>query len=528
MSSPSRPLPEDATPVCHHARLAIYVLAVSLAPALYRASFPPYALHPLAWVSLTPWLVALRVGTPLGVVLVTAVFAFVATYSFVAWLPRAISTYYLQPLAFGHLVLVAIWSVTVLPPLALFALSYRLLSRLPRDSALIVAAAAWVACEFLRASAWPRNPFGIIGYSQASALPIIQIADVTGIYGVSFAIALTNGAVAEFFVLRLRSVGDPRNLTSHLRLPLFVYLCLVTYGAIRLTRYTSAAPSDGFSFPVLLVQGDVVSTSQWRPERREAAYLAYLNLTDAYAPTAQHTIVFWPENAFTFSAQHEPELLAKLAPILRPTESQLVTGGPRLLPGKPSRYFNSAFVISPHSEIEAIYDKQRLLPFAEGFPLGTRTWLRRDFGAVREFTVGPNFRPVPTFAGLAGVLICNEALYSDIARQRANDGADYLVNLANDSWLGDAGFGAEILDMIRLRAVEQRRYVVRVSTYGPSGIVDPAGRLLGGTRSGAAATLRGVIEARREQTTYQSVGDAFAIICVLVALTSVVRVVVGR
>jgi apolipoprotein N-acyltransferase len=103
------------------------------------------------------------------------------------------------------------------------------------------------------------------------------------------------------------------------------------------------------------------------------------------------------------------------------------------------------------------------------------------------------------------------------------DGARWLVNLSNDSWLGDAQFSEEALDMSRLRAVEQRRWIVRASTSGPSAVIDPVGRIDADTRPFSQATLSGSIAARDGLTVYARIGDAFALGCALVALAAAIR-----
>src|SRR5262249_49481331 len=138
---------------------------------------------------------------------------------------------------------------------------------------------------------------------------------------------------------------------------------------------------------------------------------------------------------------------------------------------------NSAFHVGPDGTIRGRYDKQLLLPFAEYFPLGGIDLLRRNFGRVREFVSGGDATLLDTAAGRVGVVICNEAFFATPAADRVRAGATLLVNLANDSWLAAPKYSEPAFDMVRLRAVEQRRWIVRASTAGPSGLVDPLGRI---------------------------------------------------
>jgi apolipoprotein N-acyltransferase len=205
-----------------------------------------------------------------------------------------------------------------------------------------------------------------------------------------------------------------------------------------------------------------------------------------------------------------------------------MAGGPRTSGNPPPRYHNSAFLIAPDGEILARYDKERLLPFAEYFPFASVELLRREFGRVREFTPGTTPAPLPTAIGPAGVVICNEAMFPELVTARVRAGATFLVNLTNDSWLNDAQFSDQAFDMGRLRAVEQRRWLVRASTSGPSAIVDPFGRIVAQTRPFTRDTLDGTIQPSAALTLYARVGDAFAIGCAAVTLAGVLAGLRGR
>ncbi len=121
-------------------------------------------------------------------------------------------------------------------------------------------------------------------------------------------------------------------------------------------------------------------------------------------------------------------------------------------------------------------------------------------------------------AGPAGVVICNEAMFGHVVAERVRGGAGYLVNLANDSWGGESMYALQAFDMARLRAVEQRRYLVRASTSGPSAIVDPMGRVVASTPPASRGAIAGRIQASNTLTVYARLGDAFGVLCGLVAL----------
>src|SRR5581483_5000148 len=176
---------------------------------LYGVSFPPLALRPLAWVALVPWLVAIRAGSARRAVLLGVLWAHVETFVTSDCLPGAVVNYYQQSAAIGWLMLEGATLVTMVPWYGAFALAYRILARAHPAFVPLTAAAAWCACELARVEVLGGNPWAISGYSQVGVLPIMQIADLAGVHGISFAIAATNAAVAELWAAR-DAPGDRR------------------------------------------------------------------------------------------------------------------------------------------------------------------------------------------------------------------------------------------------------------------------------------------------------------------------------
>jgi apolipoprotein N-acyltransferase len=331
---------------------------------------------------------------------------------------------------------------------------------------------------------------------------------VTGVYGLSFAVAAVNAALAEAW---LASSGDARlggAIGSLVTGAAAVGLCL-GYAAVR-----DEPEAEGPPQVVAVVQANLDLGAQWTKELYGKNLVEHLVLTrDALTPI-RPALVVWPENVMAFFVEEEPLLRQDISIVLRPADLELVAGGVRLeeRPDGP-RYYNDAFLLAPSGEIVAHYDKQHLLPFAEYFPLGSIALLKREFGRVREFTPGPATPPLPTRIGAAGVAICNEAMFPGIVARRVRAGAELLVNLSNDSWLGDRQYSLQALDMARMRAIEQRRDVIRASTSGPSAIIDASGEVLASTEPSSRGTVSGEVHRRVQRSFYATIGDGFAIAC---------------
>ena len=500
-------------------RIAVTLAALASA-ALYAISFPPLAFAPAAWVALCPWLLAIRRATMGRVVLRTMLFTVVATYATVGWTPRVVAEYYGRSPLSGWLIFAGVVIFIVAPQMLAFAVAYRTLARRPGALLPLFAAAAWVAAELGRDRLTP-DPFLLLGYSQAVAPRFIQIADLAGVYGVGFVVVAVNVAIVELGA----ALGTARRLTRPpavgAALAGLLVVASATYGSIRLWAEERAA-SDRPLTRVALVQGNLDLGAQWRSEFYGLNLEAYLRLT-AQAADAP-SLVIWPENALTFFVEIEPLYQQAIGRVLKYIGAELIAGGPHQTDG--GLYHNSAFLISAEGRLLGRYDKRRLLPFAEYFPFAGVDLLRRNFGRVREFSGGGHTRPLPTAAGPAGVLICNEGMFPEIASERVAAGAAFLVHLSNDGWINDRRYAATALGMSIFRAVEQRRYLLRASTSGPSAIVEPSGRVAVHAEESAASVIAGSFTPLYGRTPYARIGDAFAAACaVIVAAVMILRAV---
>ena len=171
------------------------------------------------------------------------------------------------------------------------------------------------------------------------------------------------------------------------------------------------------------------------------------------------------------------------------------------------------FLIGPDGEVRGRYDKERLLPFSEFFPLRSVELLRRRFERVQHFVHGAPGPPLQTRVGAAGVMICNEAMQPELAAARVDAGADYLLSPSNDSWIARRNWAEMIFALVSVRAIEQRRYLLRASTSGPSGIVDPWGRVRVRSEPLSRAVLVGWLRPETGRSVYGVVGDAFGLAC---------------
>lgn len=499
-------------------RALTYVLALLVTPLLHGLSFPPWSLWWLAWIAFVPWFAALRlVSTTTRAVLITCFTTLAGSYVVAGWLPRAVATYWGQPPEIGAALFVGVWLVTVAPAVVLFTLCYRAAARRHGASMAFVAGAAWAGTELARVELGIGDPFGLLGYSQVPFSSFVQIVDVTGVYGVSFAVAAVNAALAEVW---LAAYGHARPVGAGLALATALGAVGLGLGYEALRDETEA---EGPPQRVAIVQANLDLGTQWRQELYGKNLTEHLALTHEALSPERPALVVWPESSMTFFVEDEPLYRQSIARVLTPAEAELLAGGVRVedRAGTP-RYYNAAFLLAPTGDVLGHYDKEHLLPFAEYFPFGSIAVLKREFGRVREFTPGAPTPPLRTRVGAAGVVVCNEAMFPRIVARRVRNGAELLVNLSNDSWLGDRQFSLQALDMARVRAIEQRRDLIRSSTSGPSAIIDANGDIVAMTEPFSRGTLTGTVHPRVQRSFYATVGDGFGYACVAVVVLELV------
>jgi apolipoprotein N-acyltransferase len=498
------------------ASLAASIVGVLVSGVLYGLAFPTHSIRALAWVALVPLLVATRSGGAGRAVLLAWLWTLASTWTLNDWFPHAVSSYYLQPAWVGYGFFVGVATLTAAPAFVFFVLSWRRLAAVDPLWRPLLAAAAWTTAELVRTRLL-GDPWALLGYSQVGVLPMMQIADLAGVYGIGFVLAAVNAACAESWLARRGLQRSGRQLAA-VGLVAAVVVATFAYGGFRLRGRGSVGDT-----PVAIVQANLDMGSQWRSELYGRNLESHLRLTWNAIENDPATLVVWPESAMTFFLDDEASYRAAIGRVLAPRDVELLTGGPRTPEDAPGVHHNTVFLVETNGEIRAWYDKQDLLPFAEYFPLPQLDFLRRRFGRVREFTPGGEATLLPARAGRIGVAICNESLFAAPARARVAHGAELLAVLANDSWVGSATYAEQAFEMSVLRAVEQRRFLVRASTSGPSAIVEPSGRIQTRTAPGSRATLRGRVRPRAARTWYGRVGDCFAWIAAAVTLAALAR-----
>jgi apolipoprotein N-acyltransferase len=508
-------------------RLPLALAATLGSSALFGLAFPPWSLRPLAFVCLVPLLLALRSGSAVRAVGLAWLWAVASAWAIAPFFATSLAAYYERPVWVGLLAGMAIFSVMA----SLYYMAFALIDRrLPRDSlaAPLLVAAAWTSIELARGRLFTGssfligNPWGLLGYTHASG-SLAQVASFAGVYGIGFAIAAVNAGLAGWIGARLDPSRPGRRAARAALLAALPAFVFALGGGLALRAAPAASEAEGL-IEVGVVQGDVAVGRRWLSEYFGKNLDVYIDLTRRALREGSPRLIVWPESAVTFFLESEPLYRGAIARVLAAGDVELLAGGPARNGDGSSQFFNSVFTVSSRGAITARYDKEVLLPFSEYYPFRSLGLMRRRVDGVRTYSPGPaDPAPLDTRMGRAGVLVCNEAMLPEVARARVRGGAELLVSPSNDSWIAGKGFAEHMLAVVGLRAIEQRRYLVRASTSGPSAVIDPWGRTAVRTPVGRPAVLLGGVRPRQELTAYARLGDAFAAGNALVVAAALLR-----
>ncbi|MGD0283049.1 MAG: apolipoprotein N-acyltransferase [Dissulfurispiraceae bacterium] len=497
-----------------------------LSGLLLSLSFPTADLFPLAWIALVPLLIflqdkdswtALKGGFYCGLV-----YFFGTLY----WIYHSIHFYGAVPLAASLLLVLALCMYLSLYP-AIFALLYASNIKRTDMPALFVAPLIWTTLEFLRSYMLSGFPWSSLGYSQYSFLPIIQIADITGVYGVSFLIVAVNGALVDALLLKQRYIERP--LASFLpttggfvALSLIVVLTF-SYGVFRLHQQRA-----GSVVKVAVIQGNIEQDEKWNPYYQQSVIDTYKNLSLAAAGGMPDLIV-WPETSAPFYFRTNKELTAQMVSFQRLFNSYLLFGSvmtkERNDTPKPSgvRYTNSAVLLDKNGNITYIYDKIHLVPFGEFVPLRSLFSFVDLTGAIGDFLPGDSYIKAVTPFGSFGTLICYEIVFPGLARKFYTKGGDFIVTITNDAWFGKTPGPYQHFSMAVFRAIENRKPVIRSANTGISGFIDSCGRILSKSDIFTRTYMLADIKTDRTLSAYTKYGDVFSYLNIVGTLLLLIR-----
>jgi apolipoprotein N-acyltransferase len=503
------------------------LLLATATGVLYPLCFPNFDFAVLAWIVLVPLHLAIAGLRPRRAFWVGWLGGGVAFTGTMSWVVTAMHVYGKMPLppSYAALLLLAAY-------LGLYVAVYAAVvawSHFRRPAlAWVLAPTIWVSLELLRTYLFSGLPWALLGYSQYQWLPVIQIADMTGVYGVSALLVLVNVALSEvalWWMDRRRSHAVAASPWPAVAAAMGLMLVSVIYGEMRVA---AAAQSPAPVARVGLVQPNIDQGRKWDRAFLEETMARYARLTDEAAHGGE--LIIWPEAAMPFLFEDEPVYRSEIAMLAARGHTPILLGSPALRHYENGRPYlmNSAYLFSSDGRILGRYDKQHLVPFGEYIPLkSVLFFLDKLVEGIGDFEAGtvPSLLSLPPKADQAsaaspprfGVVICFEVIFPDLVRRFARDGADFLVTITNDAWFGDSAAPYQHFGMVVFRAVENHLAFARSANTGISGLIDPVGRILVSTPVFTEQAVTGAVPAGTGPTFYSQYGDVFAYACVIIA-----------
>jgi apolipoprotein N-acyltransferase len=332
----------------------------------------------------------------------------------------------------------------------------------------------------------------------------MRLAPYTGVYGLSFVFAIMGAAMALAILRRPRL-----HLMWLLALPFLIFL----------PPLPDAHPGRQTA---VLVQPDISEDEQWTPQSvdRMQRSLAELSLRGVLSGGSERPeLVAWPEVPAPLDYDADPRFQGLVKELARAANTHLLLGVVGHTPqGAPQ---NTAILVSLQGDLLSRYDKVNLVPFGEFVPWPFE-WIKRISPETGDFVPGTRVVVSPVGNHKIGTFICYESVFPNFVRRFVAGGAEVLFNISNDGYFGRSGARQQHLAIVRMRAAENRRWILRATNDGITATIDPAGRLRGGLPLYAQAASRSGFTYIADLTFYARHGDWFAILCAIASIALLV------
>jgi len=495
-------------------RTAALVGLSVVSAVLATLSLPSFDLGWLGWIALAPLLFALRQRGVVAGTLLGWIFGCVF---------GATSFYWINSIPDINLLRFALLVIAFSLYYLAFGLAYSLASR-PLGSWMIFAGPAlWVAMEYARGSlSFLAYPWNFLAHSQHHALPVIQIADVTGAYGVSFLLVMVNQLLSE--LPGLRAAGGRLRLQA-------VAVGIAGAAALLYGWYRLSEEGDSGHIRVSVVQANVAARAKMSADEQFRHLGAYAELT-MEAVKQRPELIVWPSSSLPAPISFWP-IRFYVSEVANSAGVPVLVGGAggdKFAPARDGElpYSNSEILVSPKGALEGQYNKVHLTPFTEHVPLhGLVKWPRWMTTLEKSFVAGDRYTLFHIGQGRFGAPICWENSFPDLFRRFVLGGANFMVSVTNESVFGATSGPHQTLAMNVFRAVENRVAIARAATTGVSAFIDSRGRIVSkivdarGVDLFVPGILTWDVPLSRERSFYTSHGDLFAQLVAAAALVLV-------
>lgn len=483
-------------------------------------SFPKFGNGLVIWFALVPLLLGVK-GKPVKIAIRDGFIAgFIANLGILYWITYVIVNFGYLPLYIGILVTALLAGYLSLYYICFTGvIVYMEKKGIPFS---LSAPSLWTILEYFRSILLTGFPWENIAYSQYLNRYIIQIADITGIYGISWLIVFTNTVICSI-ILRKKQRDL---LLKELPVCILIITLVIIYGNFRI-KDIELKIKEAPEIDLTIIQGNIDQNIKWNSHYQEETIRIYEELS---LQSGANDLIIWPETAAPFYFQQSTPLQETVKRIPIQSNSSLIFGSPSYEKTNGDiSYMNSAFIINSKGMIMGRYDKVHLVPFGEYVPLKDYLpFIKKIAFGIGDFKAGKGYYPLTDNRYKFGVLICYEAIFPEAASEYKKRKVDFLVNITNDAWFARTSAPYQHLSMTVLRAVENRLYLARAANTGISAIIDPTGKIISKTDLFLRAILKGKVKSIDEETYYSAYGNVFVFICLIIIMLCFINITVRR
>jgi apolipoprotein N-acyltransferase len=508
---PPRGIRDHATNIPIALYSMTFILPV-LTGLFLAASFPRADQGYFAWIAFVPLIFfILRARSAKGAFAGGFLAGFVEFFLLLMWMPAVLAHHGGLPPTLAWIAYGLLIGLLACYPAAACALVKYPASR-SGESYILLFPFIWVTLEYAQSfSPFGGLPWLAAGYSQSRFLNIIQIADITGIYGLSFLLVWTGTAIVWF--IRRRDRGFIACAPVLLAV-LLIAGCLV-YGRVSLHRWENLHPR----FQAAMLQGNL-SFDEPYPALLDKFRDGYVRMASRLKSLHTDLLVL-PESPSPLFYESDADYRKVIGHLAARFPFGLVFNNVRSKGNGESRYYNSAYFLDRGGFLTGIYDKIHLVPFGEYIPLKRLfSFVETISKDVSAFAPGNDYRVVEIGGHPANAIICFEAVFPPLVRRFVQKGSQLIINLTNDGWYGDSAAPYQHLAISRFRAVENRRYLLRSTNSGISAFIEPTGRLQAATGILREAICEGRFDFIAARTLYTRYGDVFVLLCAIISCGS--------
>ncbi len=450
------------------------VLAIVSAAVLLFA-YPPFNGWYVGWVGLVPLFMALEGANRKEALLTGYTWGLLFFTGTIWWVTHSMHYYGGMSFPVALAVMLLLVAYLALYP-ALFTLLFRGAEHVNPYLTIVGGAALWTSLEYLRGVLFTGFPWALIGYTQVPVTSMIQIAELTGVWGVSFWVVATN--ITIYLIIRCLKREDVVSVLKYMVFTGVIIIVVFSYGIMR--QSTIRVVADGWDrLTIGVAQGNIEQALKWKKEMKAKTLEIYDTLIEK-ARSEGADLVILPETAMPFYLEHNQPLGSYVKKIAQREGVLLVVGSPHYeRTDEKIKLYNSAFLIDREGNLIDRYDKVHLVPFGEYVPLKKILFFVDKLAeGVGDYSPGRGLEPLKFGNTGFGVLICYEAIFPEISAELVRKGAAFLVNITNDGWFGRTWGPYQHFAISVIRAVENRVFVVRAANTGISGVIEPTGKVL--------------------------------------------------